>query len=78
MSHPGLDDPDLPLTVLMARWPQTIRVFMRHGMLCVGCPFDRFCTLTDACREYGLDEDAFLQELQDAVEADPERWLRTR
>ncbi len=62
------DAPDLPLVVLMTRWPQTIQVFMRHRMLCVGCPFDRFCTLTDACREYGIDEETFLQELQDAVD----------
>jgi hypothetical protein len=37
-------------------------------MLCVGCPFDRFCTLTDACREYGIDEETFLQELQDVLD----------
>ncbi|MEI4263345.1 DUF1858 domain-containing protein [Roseovarius sp. D0-M9] len=75
MSHLGLNDPDLPLTVLMTRWPQTIQIFMRHRMLCVGCPFGRFCTLTDACREYDLDKDAFLRELRDAVDAGSELRL---
>jgi len=65
MSH---DNSNLPLAVLMAQWPETIQVFMRHRMLCVGCPFDRFCTLTDACREYGIDEETFLQELQDVLD----------
>ncbi|MCR8828201.1 hypothetical protein [Pseudosulfitobacter koreensis] len=65
MRHDALD---LPLSVLMARWPQTIQVFMRHRMLCVGCAFDRFCTVTDVCREYGIDQEIFLQELQDAVD----------
>lgn len=37
MNKPNLEDPDLPLADLMTRWPQTIPVFIRHRMLCVGC-----------------------------------------
>jgi hybrid cluster-associated redox disulfide protein len=61
------DDPDLPLDALMTRWPETVPVFMRHGMLCVGCPIGPFHTVVDACDEYGLDEDAFRAELEAAV-----------
>jgi hybrid cluster-associated redox disulfide protein len=38
-------------------------------MLCVGCLIAPFHTVTDACREYGLDETTFLEELQRAVGA---------
>lgn len=58
-----LTDPDLPLQDLMTEWPQTVAVFLRHKMLCVGCLVSPFHTVTDACREYGLNEDAFLCEL---------------
>jgi hybrid cluster-associated redox disulfide protein len=67
MTRLGIDDPDLPLADMMDRWPDVIPVFLRHRMLCVGCLIAPFHTLSDACREYGLDERAFLAELQRAV-----------
>lgn len=65
-----LDDPDLSLSDLMARWPQTMGVFLSHGMLCVGCLIAPFHTITDACAEYHLDEDGFIAELCAAIEKD--------
>ncbi|MEL6620883.1 MAG: DUF1858 domain-containing protein [Pseudomonadota bacterium] len=67
MGRARLDDPDLPLADLMAEWPQTIPVFIRHKMLCVGCLVSPFHTVTDACMEYNLDEDVFLAELMCAA-----------
>lgn len=67
MPRPKVDDPDLPLAELMAHWPQTIAVFMRHRMLCVGCLIGPFHTLGDACVEYDLDERALISELKDAI-----------
>lgn len=65
-----LDDPDLPLGEMMERWPATVPVFLRHKMLCVGCLISPFHTYVDACAEYGLDEVAFIAELQAAVDAE--------
>ncbi|MHA3915898.1 DUF1858 domain-containing protein [Halovulum sp. GXIMD14793] len=62
-----LDDPDLPLSELMSRWPETIAVFNTHRMLCVGCLISPFHTIVDACAEYGLDEDVFFAELMEAA-----------
>ncbi|WP_306152402.1 DUF1858 domain-containing protein [Roseovarius sp. MMSF_3281] len=67
MARARLDDPDLPLEDLMREWPQTISVFMRHRMLCVGCLVSPFHTVTDACAEYQLDEELFLAELMRAA-----------
>lgn len=61
------DDPDLPLAELMAAWPETIPVFIRHRMLCVGCMVSPFHTVMDACTEYGLDVDRFQRELVAAI-----------
>ena len=63
MKLKSMDDPEIPLNVVMAEWPQTIPVFLRHRMLCVGCMVSRFHTVQDACAEYGLDVDAFYLEL---------------
>ncbi len=56
-------NPDLPLSDLMKDWPETRSVFIRHQMLCVGCLVAPFHTVRDACLEYGLNIDAFYEEL---------------
>ncbi|WP_392342273.1 DUF1858 domain-containing protein (plasmid) [Phaeobacter sp. BS52] len=68
MPPPKLDDPDLPLDVLMMTWPETVRVFMDHDMLCVGCMVSPFHSVSEACAEYHLDEEVFRAALADAVE----------
>lgn len=35
-------DPDMTVDEIMRRWPSTIRVMMRHRMLCLGCPIGIF------------------------------------
>lgn len=67
MLHPQLGDPDLPLDTIMKHWPETIIVFSRHKMLCIGCVVGPFHTVTDACAEYGLNVDVFLAELAESI-----------
>jgi hybrid cluster-associated redox disulfide protein len=67
MKHIYIDDPDLPLAALITQWPDTITVFVRHKMLCVGCLVNPFHTVIDACAEYGLDVDAFYAELAASI-----------
>ncbi|AUR05792.1 hybrid cluster protein-associated redox disulfide domain protein (plasmid) [Phaeobacter inhibens] len=74
MPPPKLDDPDLPLDALITIWPETVRVFMDHDMLCVGCMVSPFHSVSEACAEYHLDEEVFRAALADAVEAAHRRW----
>ncbi|WP_417268189.1 DUF1858 domain-containing protein [Celeribacter baekdonensis] len=64
---PDLTLRDLTLEDLMAQWPATIPVFLRHKMLCVGCLVTPFHTLQDACAEYRLDLVGFVVELEAAI-----------
>ena len=48
---------------VMSRSPETIRVFLEFKMRCVGCPIACFHTVDDACREHGVDRDAFFRAL---------------
>ena len=52
---------------VMRSAPETIRVFLEFRMGCVGCPIGCFHTVDDACREHGVDADAFLDALHSAV-----------
>jgi hybrid cluster-associated redox disulfide protein len=54
---------------IMHRWPATIRVFVDHGMGCVGCPVGSFHSVEDACREHGIDQGDFLSALAAKVKA---------
>ena len=56
----GFDD---PVDDVMCGTPETIRVFLQFGMRCVGCPIACFHTVDDACREHGVDRDAFFKAL---------------
>jgi len=47
--------------------PQTILVFARHGLQCVGCYISPFHTIADSAREYTMALDPLLQELNQAV-----------
>lgn len=60
-------DPDMTVDEIMRRWPTTIKVMIRHGMLCIGCPIGGFHTVTDACREHGVAEAAFVAEIEAAI-----------
>ncbi|MWD29282.1 hypothetical protein E0K89_017515 [Aquicoccus sp. SCR17] len=68
MRPPDFDDPDLPLSELFAAWPDLAIVFIERRMLCPGCPIAPFHAITDSCREYHLDEDAFRAELRARIE----------
>jgi hybrid cluster-associated redox disulfide protein len=62
----GFDD--IVGEVMTAR-PATIRVFLDFYMGCVGCPISAFHSVDDACREHGIDRDAFMAALRIAAVA---------
>lgn len=71
-------DIDMVLEELMQRWPATISVFLRHRMLCIGCPISGFHTLVDAAREHGIDLDMLLEEVEEAMAERPGGGAPTR
>lgn len=48
---------------ILERRPPAARIFIRHGMHCVGCTMARFETLAEACATYGIATDALLTAL---------------
>ena len=57
---------ELTVAETLERWPQTIPVFLRRRMACVGCAITPFETLAEAAVIYSLDLPQFLQELRQA------------
>lgn len=48
-------------------WPETIWLFMDHGMACAGCPVGAFHTVEEAALEYRIPLRTFLSELRAIV-----------
>jgi hybrid cluster-associated redox disulfide protein len=59
---------DLTVAELMDRWPETVPIFFRYRMACVGCPIAPFETLADVAAIYGLDMECLVNELRQAIQ----------
>jgi hybrid cluster-associated redox disulfide protein len=59
---------DLVIADVLDRWPQTVSVFWRHHMICVGCAMSRFETLGEIATVYDLDLSALMRELRRVIE----------
>jgi hybrid cluster-associated redox disulfide protein len=71
MEHQQLEA-GLTVAEVLDRWPQTVPVFIRHRMACVGCTIAPFETLTEVADIYQLELDDFLQELQQTIDREDE------
>lgn len=49
---------------LLSAYPMAVRVFIRYCPECIGCAFERFCTMQDVALHYNLP----LSELAYAIE----------
>jgi hybrid cluster-associated redox disulfide protein len=59
---------DLIVGDVLTRWPQTLPVFVRHRMSCLGCGMSRFETISEAAAIYGLPPEGFVVELEQAIQ----------
>jgi hybrid cluster-associated redox disulfide protein len=64
--------PNLLVADLLKSWPQTIPIFIRHRLYCVGCGMSTFDTLSEVVSNYHLPELTFFAELRQAIELDIE------
>ena len=69
---PSAIDPDMSVDAIMRRWPATIRIMIRHRILCVGCPIGIFHTVAEAAAAHAINEAALSGELLAAMRSDPQ------
>ena len=63
---------DEPIAQVLKDYPQTLRIFLSHGLMCVGCAVARFENIRDGATAHGIDVDALLKDLNAAVEQQAE------
>jgi len=59
---------DMPIQQVVEKFPQTIQVFMMHGLGCVGCAIANFENIEQGAAAHGIDVDKLIEDLNDAVE----------
>jgi len=61
---------DMSIAEIVQNYPQTVRVFLSHGLMCIGCAAARFENLEQGATAHGIDVDALLGDLNEVVGAE--------
>ncbi len=61
--------PEMTIDQVLTTWQQTVAVFVRLRMACVGCPLSVFETLDTVAGIYDLPVQKLVNELQQAIPA---------
>ncbi|NQU78757.1 DUF1858 domain-containing protein [Candidatus Woesearchaeota archaeon] len=59
---------DMPIQDIVMKHPESIDVFNKHGMHCVGCAAARFENLAQGCEAHSIDIDEMVKDLNNAAE----------
>lgn len=63
---------DMSIGEVVMRYPQTIEVFLRHGLMCIGCAVARFENIEQGARAHGINVDLLMKDLNETVASEGE------
>jgi len=58
---------EMPIGEVVQKYPQTIEVFLRHGLMCFGCAIARFENIEQGATAHGINVDTLVKDLNAAV-----------
>ncbi len=58
---------DMPIGEVIEKYPNTVEVFFRHGLGCIGCAVARFENIGQGAMAHGIDVDALIKDLNAAA-----------
>jgi len=61
----------MPIGKLVQEHPETIPVFLQHGLMCFGCAVARFEDIEQGAMAHGIEVEALVKDLNAAVAAEP-------
>ena len=60
---------DMSIIDIVQNHPETLEVFAKYGMGCIGCAAARFENLEAGAKVHGFDVDAMVNDINAAIEA---------
>ena len=64
---------EMAIGEIVQTYPETVRVFLSHGLMCLGCAAARFENLEQGATAHGIDVEALLRDLNAAVSVDSDK-----
>ncbi|MGD9047251.1 MAG: DUF1858 domain-containing protein [Anaerolineae bacterium] len=58
---------EMPIGDVVQNYPQTIEVFLKHGLMCFGCAIARFENVEQGAMAHGISVEALMNDLNAAV-----------
>jgi hybrid cluster-associated redox disulfide protein len=58
---------EMPIGEVVQNYPQTVEVFLKHGLMCFGCAIARFENIEQGAMAHGINVDALIKDLNAAV-----------
>ncbi len=58
---------EMSIADVVQKYPQTIEVFLRHGLMCFGCAIARFENIEQGALAHGINVPALITDLNAAV-----------
>ena len=59
---------DMSIGDIVQKYPESVRVFLSHGLMCIGCAAARFENLEQGALAHGVDVETLVKDLNAAVE----------
>lgn len=54
---------EMTITDVVRQYPESVEVFMKHGMGCLGCAASHFENVDQGARAHGIDVDKLIEDL---------------
>ena len=58
---------EMPIGEIVQTYPQTVKVFLSHGLMCIGCAAARFENLAQGATAHGIDVDELVKDLNATI-----------
>ncbi len=58
---------EMSISEIVSNHPETVEVFMKYGMGCIGCMAARFENLEQGAAAHGIDIDAIVKDLNEKL-----------
>ncbi len=58
---------DMPIGAVVKEHPETVPVFLKHGLHCIGCHVAAFESVAEGAQAHGIDVEPLMAELNEAV-----------
>ncbi len=58
---------EMTIEEVVSQYPETMMVFMRHGLHCVGCHVSAFESIEEGALAHGINVDALISDLNKVV-----------